>query len=138
MVNPEVFTKIGARLSTTNITILPKGSFFFSAGLVHLENLAKFSHCILGYDATEEAICFQFSNDEKAPGAIRMNHRKAGNSSIQSGAFFRYYKLDPIKLSGKYPVQKESIPERGEWFVVYLKPTSSGTEKTKETQQVIE
>jgi hypothetical protein len=117
--NPIIFTKIGARLASKTITIAPKGSFLFSSGLVHQDNLQQYSHCILGYDLAAKAICFQFTN-EKNPGSIKIAHRKAGNIALQSGSFFAFNKIDPKQLAGRYPVKKETIPDRGEWLVVYL------------------
>lgn len=116
--NPVVFTRPGAKLSVKTISISPVGGFLFSAGFVHEEKLQEYSHCILGYDASASAICFQFLKDDKAEGSIKVTHREPGNSSIQSSSFFRFNKLNLSEFAGKYPIHKESIPRRGSHIAI--------------------
>ncbi len=119
-VNPSIFTRPRSKLSTQAVTISIRGGFMFSAGFCHAFDVQKNKHCVLGYDSEEKAICFQFVNTDDSVGAIRMTHRTAGNSSIQSGSFFVYYKLDPKALAGRYPLIQQSVPEKGSWFVAFL------------------
>ena len=92
-VNPEIFTKQGAKLAERFITINQKGNFLFSSGFVHEEDLRQYTHCILGYDRHAKAICFKFTKSADAPGAITLTHRDTGNDSVQSRSFFNFYKI---------------------------------------------
>ena len=73
-----------------------------------------------------KAICFQFTNDATVEGAIKVTHRKLGNSSIQSRSFFKFNKLDLGKIRGRYKLSKKNIPRKGEWYILLLNEKQEG------------
>ncbi len=119
-VNPVLFTKPRSKLSSKTLTMSPKGGFMFSSGACHEWDLLKYKFCILGYDPVEKAVCFQFVDLADYVGAIKLTIRKAGNLSLQSGAFFAFNRLDPKELAGRYSIVKQDLPEKGTWFVAFL------------------
>ena len=118
--NPIVFTRPGSKLAGNFVTITPRGGFLFSSGFVHAAKLIDYTYCVLAYDKNAKAILLLFTSDNKVTGAIKVTHRVTKNSSLQSSSFFRYFQLSASELNGRYPVEKQHLPRRGEWFVIFL------------------
>ncbi|MBL7075386.1 hypothetical protein ISS37_09145 [candidate division KSB1 bacterium] len=114
----EIFTRKGASLAKSFVTVLKSCSFIFNAGFMHLAKLRNYSHVILGYSDINKAITFDFTNDEKAKGALKLTGN--GNLSAHSRAFFTYNFLDPDELHGKYEPVKIKIPKIGEMWMIDL------------------
>ena len=119
--NPIFFTSPGVKLAKKFITLTARGGCLFSSGFVHEESLSEFSHGLLAYDQDSGAILFSFTKNSDEPGAIKLTHRKSKNVSLQSGSFFRYFKLNAIELAGRYEqIEKRSLGRKGQWFVIFL------------------
>ena len=94
----EVFTAKGAKIGTPTVSIAPPQYFTFNAGFVHAGKLMNYTHVILAYSPKNEAIAFQFTNADKAKGALKLT--KGGNISFGSIPFFKYNFLDTEKYKG--------------------------------------
>ncbi len=117
--NPVVFTTPGTRLSGDFITITPRGGFLFSSGLVHKENITRHKCCILSYDKRARVILLNFNSDSGREGSIKITHRKENNSSIMSGSFFSFFKLNPQELTGRYKAETVKL-DSDPYLAIYL------------------
>jgi len=115
----QVFTAKGARIGEPKVTILETAQILFNAAFVHLADISKKTHVVLGYSAANRAIIVQFTSDEQAPGALKIVKR-SGGASVGTRSFFNFYFLKPRGLAGHYSPKKERIPRIGDAWVIML------------------
>ncbi|MFH0829232.1 MAG: hypothetical protein V1907_03575 [Candidatus Kerfeldbacteria bacterium] len=120
MFNFERFSGVGDKWDDR--ISLTKSHFI---GLPHAfcekHRVADFNYVELFFDKEKKAIAFKFLKD-KSDSCYRLNYSEANRSaSISARSFLRFYDIDPLKYSGKYPaviVPDETI---GPIYVIELK-----------------
>jgi len=118
-VDHEIFTSKGRKIKHPWITITDNSSFLFNAAFVHLSNLSKNTHVVLGFSRKKKAITFQFTSDPQALGALTFV-LQAGRASIQLRSFFNYHLLNVSDWVGRYIPEKVRIPKTGEVWAINL------------------
>lgn len=117
----ETFESVGSRFGAVWVSITERGSLILSAGFAHKAKLRGEggpTHAILSYSGSNKSIIVDFTSDSEAPGALKLT--KAGNITITSTSFWKYFDLDPKPMVGRYPIKKVKIPKRGSVWVVTL------------------
>ena len=112
------FTRPGSRLVNSFVRLTERGGFLFSSGCVHAERLTQYSHCVLAYNSMARKILLTFVKSKEVDEAIKLTHRAEKNSSLQSSSFFRFFKLDPKILEGRYHLEK--IPRKETIYIISL------------------
>jgi hypothetical protein len=115
----EVFTSKGAKLRDNRITITANSTLIFSSGYCHTASLKNKSHVIMAYSPQNKTIVFQFTNDERANGALKLVKRGAV-AQVGSRSFFNYYKLNSETLAGRYEPVLMKLQKFGEVWTLRL------------------
>lgn len=116
----ETFSRVGTKRGEPYISISPNRFFTFSAGFVHQakDQIGNNSYVLLLYSKSQNAIVFEFTNNDKQSGALKFS--KNINAIVSARSFFNFYNIDIQKYAGKYLAKKENIPSKGNQWVVYL------------------
>ena len=114
----EVFTAKGGKFKTPYVTI-SSATFLFNSAFFHGAKLKETSHVVLAYSESNNVVVFQFTDDDKAKGALRIVQR-GSTGSVGSASFFSYNFLDVNELQGRYQPKKVKLPKIGETWIIYL------------------
>lgn len=88
-----IFPNDGHVPSSSQVSISSDlGVFHFNKGALKQFELNKYKYCLLYYDADENKIEIQLSNDEKNSAIIKLRHNIYG-SEITSKTFFKYFNI---------------------------------------------
>ena len=115
----ERFTKTG-RTFVPKVSIWSRGQIGFSVGAVNRYKIDKYNYVVFLYDADSNKIGFEFTNNEKEPGAARLNHRKTG-ITVGAKSFLDYYAID-YKETRQYVLEHD---EENNLYVIDLKEHAS-------------
>jgi len=72
--NFVVFEDVRGRFTSNFISINKQGGFAFNAGFYRKNNLRRYSHMVLSYDAANKAVGFQFVSAGKPRGTWKLSH----------------------------------------------------------------
>lgn len=106
------FTQPRARMGKPTASIWSRGQIGLNYGATESFKLNKFKYVVLYYDADTNRMGLEFTNDENAEGAIKLNIRKNSGISFSAVAFLnkfgitygktRKYDLSRDESSGLY------------------------------------
>lgn len=104
------------------ITLTKSNSLGFPKKFWDDNNIDKYSHVTLYWDANRKAIGIRFTNDigEKSAFSIMKNTAGYGGGIIVR-SFFKTNGIDPGIYHGRYEFKKENIEGVGEMFIIELK-----------------
>ena len=116
----EVFSHVGAKIGSPQVTISARKSITLSSGFLHhaKNQVSGMSYAILSFSKSKKAIVFSFADNKNLAGSTKITLK--GNAIIAARAFFNYYNIDSEKADGRYIAKLENIPNIGERWVVYL------------------
>lgn len=116
----ETFTKVGARISSLIVKINRNQTFTLNAGFIHQakKQIADSTYVRLSYSKDNNAIVFDFTKNQQLEGLIKMT--KKANITFSARSFFSYYQIDINIAQGKYEPELLYIPQKGEYWVVFL------------------
>jgi hypothetical protein len=92
-----MFPNDGQRVSAPRAALTKGGVISFNRSAVKKFGLADYQRCILYYDADEQKIGVEFSNDETNNATVTLRHRVSG-AEISSKNFFSYFNILPTEL----------------------------------------
>lgn len=98
----EKFTKVGGRSFAPKVGIWAKGQIGFNKGAIDKFELNQYDYVMMFFDEDEQKIGFQFTNEAKAEGAMKIIKRKTG-FSFSANAFLKHYEITPEE-NAKYDV----------------------------------
>jgi hypothetical protein len=117
--NFVVFEDVGGRFGSEFISINRQGGFAFNAGFYRKNNLRRYSHVVLSYDAANRAVGFQFASAGKPRFVWKLTHQ-TNCASVMAHSFFKAWGLDPKALAGRYDPHEYTDPKLGKLFYIVL------------------
>lgn len=117
--NFKKFTNRGARTGAYTISLNASNNFGFNSQFYNKESINKYKKVVLFYDPANNAVGFQFTNDEKAEGSFAIIHHK-GTGAVACRSFILENKLNNKEYYGKKIPFKVETEQYGQLFVVNL------------------
>lgn len=78
------------------------------------------SYALMGYSKNKHTLVIKFT-DEKQDGTRKISRPKNFlNFSFSCSAMFKLFHLDPKLLKGQYEPILETIPNKGDFFIIQL------------------
>jgi len=121
----ERFTKTG-RAFVPKVSIWSRGQIGFSVGAVNRYKIDKYKYVVFLYDADNKRVGFEFTNDEKAAGIARLNHRKTG-ITVGAKSFLDYYAID-YKETRQYALERD---RESSLYVIDLKEHAADSKNSE-------
>lgn len=110
------------RFGRNTISITKADGFGFNSGFYFRNNIKDFKYVLLFFQKEQSLIGFQFLNDGKIPGVLKITHEPRGNSgSVTASAFISAYDINVEESAGKYPVKDYKDSKQGKIFYISLK-----------------
>jgi hypothetical protein len=104
------------------ITLTKSNSLGFPKKFYEDNDIKKYSHAVLYWDAKNKAIGVRFTNDKTEKSAFSVMKNTAGyGGGIVVRSFFKINGIDPKIYHGRYEWKKENIEGIGEMFIIELK-----------------
>lgn len=128
----EVFTDVGAKKAGEAFITLAKHGVATLNTVFMAENPQEMkgkTHVKLAYSKSNNCIGLQFTNDKSDPSSIvkLTKDEKKGNCSFTIRSFALRNNLDLDKIAGRYSLEVERIPKRGEYFIINIEENSKGS-----------
>ena len=92
-----MFPNDGQRAYSPRAALTKGGVISFNRSAVKKFNLTDYQYCLLYYDAEEQKIGIDFSNDATNNAMVRLRQRISG-AEINSKGFFSYFDILPKEL----------------------------------------
>jgi hypothetical protein len=110
----EPFQGVRKRFRNT-IGITRAFAIAFHSGFYFSNKVSQYRYVLLFYGKQpKKMIAFQFLNDNKIPGALRITHHPKGNSGyVTAHSFFNAYGIDAKKYAGRYKPLEGKDPKYG-------------------------
>ena len=117
----EDFTGSVARISDPVISILVNRTITLGcAFLSHAKKqMTGATHVLLSFEAKNNVIIFNFTNDKNKPGALKIS-LKHNNASIAAKSFFNNFGINALEKKGRYFAELLSHPQKGDVWAIFL------------------
>jgi len=115
-----VFKDVRRRFTSNFISINKQGGFAFNAGFYRTNDLKRYSHVVLSYDAANKAVGFQFATAGKKMPGWKLTH-VANSGNVIARSFFNAWGLDPKTLTGRYEPKEHTDRKLGKLFYIVLR-----------------
>lgn len=121
------FTEVGKSFMA-RVSISPRGMLNMTDGARRKYEVDKYDHCVLYYDAEEQVIGMEMTQDEHAEGAIKIRKRETG-ADLGIKSFLDYFDIVPAKTS-MYEIEQGQAPN---WINIKLKTARERKEGKEDT-----
>lgn len=116
----QIFRDKGARAADPKITITKNFTLLFGSAFWMKAGLKNKKRVILGYSPSNNAIVFDFTEDEKVKEGFALIHRNKRTAFSTCRSFFHTMELDSESIVGRYVPHMEKIPKLGDCWVIKL------------------